>query len=381
MRAVPLFLMFGSREEAAEEESAHIFHFLGTLTVQEFWNAAAYALAAHLQQSGVYGLLTLVHLPGLSVYDEEIRLPTGSPRPTAADTQACPDGRPAYPTIINDADTSRWRSLGYSDSAVINGFKVIASAFAQAFPDRFLGLSLFPPGAKGIDFPNLTSDPVGNVASQIVQEVTAIAPGRIQIQSDNLDANYVEAEVLNLSTQYSDLVGWQSNKHGETGAGCDGGGAGSCNPDGPSSPYFQLLQNGWKNKGKYIEVWSADVVNFPQSFAEAQSSGYYTLTSVELGESVLPLQFTLKQNYPNPYNPSTTIKYNLPTRSHVQLIVYDVLGKVVSDLVDTEQPAGFKSIVWNANVSSGIYFYRLEAASLDNPSEHFIETKKMLLLK
>ena len=243
--------------------------------VQEFWSAAAAALAAHLKQTGVYGSLTLVHVPGLSVYDEEIRLPTGSPSPSSTDTEACPDGRPAYPTVIDDASTSRWQGLGYSDGAVINGFKVIATAFAQAFPDRFLGLSLFNPGPNGIDFPNLTGDPPGFVASQIVQEVTAIAPGRVQLQSDNLDSNFAQSEVLTLAAQYGDFIGWQTNKHAETGAGCNGGGAGSCDPDGPSSPYFELLKNGWKNGGAYLEVWSTDVVSYPQSFAAAIAAGFY----------------------------------------------------------------------------------------------------------
>lgn len=159
--------------------------------VQEFWDSAAHALAAHLQQTGVYGALTLVHVPGLSVYDEELRLPTGYPRPTPADTLPCPDGRPAYPACIADADTGRWRSLGYSDSAVVRGFGAVATSFARAFPDRFLGLSLFPLGAKGIDFPNVTGDTIGTVASRIVEAVNEIAPGRIQIQADMLDADTI----------------------------------------------------------------------------------------------------------------------------------------------------------------------------------------------
>ncbi len=243
--------------------------------VQEFWSAAAYALADHLRQTGAYGSLTLVHVPGLSVYDEEIRLPTGSPKPTSADTQACPDGRPAYPTVITDADTARWRSLGYSDSAVVAGFSTIATAFADAFPDRMLGLSLFNPGPKGIDFPNLTGDSAGYVAGQIVKAVNAIAPGRVQLQSDNLDANFVQTEVLRLASEYSDSIGWQTNKHAETGAGCDGGGTGSCSPDSSGGPYFQLLQNGWLNGGEYIEVWSNDVVNYPLSIGAALAGGLY----------------------------------------------------------------------------------------------------------
>lgn len=244
--------------------------------VQEFWKRAAFALAAHLRHTGVYESLTLIHVPGLSVYDEEIRLPTGSPSPSPSDTESCPDGRPAYPTVLTDASNSRWQGLGYSDAAVINGFGAIAAAFAHAFPDRFLGLSLLNPGSKGIDFPNLTgTDPVGFVASQIVQKVTAIAPGRVQLQSDNLDSNFAQPEVTMLAAQYDDFIGWQTNKHAETGAGCGGGGAGSCNPDGPIGPYFLLLQNGALNGGAYVEVWSNDVVSYPESFAAAKSAGFY----------------------------------------------------------------------------------------------------------
>lgn len=243
--------------------------------VQQFWTAAAAALATHLKQTGAYPSLTLVHVPGLSVYDEEIRLPTGIPRPTPADTLHCPDGRLADSAVAADADTGRWRSLGYSDSAVVNGFSSVAQAFAQAFPDRFLGLSLFPTGAIGIDFPNLNAHAVGSVAAQIVQAVSRPAPGRVQVQADNLDTDPVLSEVPTLTAQYVDSVGWQSNRHAGPGAGCNGGGAGSCTPDGPTSPYFQLLQNGSQNRGEYVEVWSADVVAYPLSFAAAKAAGLY----------------------------------------------------------------------------------------------------------
>jgi len=243
--------------------------------VRAFWSAAATALAAHLQAIGAYGSLTLVHVPGLSVYDEEIRLPTGRPQPTTADTLACPDGRPAYPAVISDADTANWRTLGYSDTAVVNGFTAIAGAFARAFPDRFLGLSLFNPATTGIDFPNLTGDAPGYVASQIVQAVSRVAPGRVQLQADFLDTQAILPEVTSLATQYADSVGWQSNKHGGTGAGCNGNGAGSCGPDGPASPYFMLLEEGAQNRGEYVEVWSADVVAYPSSFDAAKVAALY----------------------------------------------------------------------------------------------------------
>ena len=242
--------------------------------VQQFWKAAASALADHLRQIRVYGSLTLIHVPGLSVYDEEIRLPTGTPSPAPTETLVCPDGRPAVPTVMNDASTTRWKSLGYSDTAVIDGFKAIATAFASAFPDRFLGLSLFPTGANGIDFPNLTGDPVGLVATQIVQDVAAVAPGRVQVQSDNLDSNTVDTEVTSLAAKYSAAVGWQSNKHGGTGAGCNGGAAGSCAPDGPMGPYFRLLQSGAASGGKYLEIWSEDVISYPAALDAAKAAGF-----------------------------------------------------------------------------------------------------------
>ena len=94
-----------------------------------------------------------------------------------------------------------------------------------------------------------------------------------------------------------------------------------------------------------------------------------------------PSTFRLNQNYPNPFNPSTTIQYRLPNRSRVHLSVYNTQGQVVAILVDAEQPSGWNQAVWNANVSSGMYFYRLDAVSVADPTKRFIETKKMLLLR
>jgi hypothetical protein len=350
--------------------------------VQQFWSAAAYALAAHLQQTGAYGSLTLVHIPGMSVYDDELRLPTGYPAPTPADTEMCPDGRPAYPTVVTDADTSRWRSLGYSDSAVVHGFGVIASAFAHAFPDRFLGLSLFPLGPRGIDFPNLTRDTIGTVAEQIVQEVSAIAPGRVQIQADQLDNGVAESEVESLAHRYSDFIGWQSNRHGGTGAGCDGGGAGSCNPDGPDGPFFKLLQYGSQIGGEYMEVWSADVVAYPQSFAAAKSAGLFIVTDVAETSPETPVKFALEQNYPNPFNPLTNIKYTIGGVrgqglgvSNVELVVIDILGREVAVLANEKKAPGSYEVRFDGSgLPSGVYFYKLTAGA-------FVQTRKMILVK
>ena len=77
---------------------------------------------------------------------------------------------------------------------------------------------------------------------------------------------------------------------------------------------------------------------------------------------------------PNPFNPSTTIRYALPSPAHVRLTVYDMLGREVATLVNEKQTPGWKEVTWNAaNFSSGMYMLRMECGS-------FIETKKMVLM-
>ena len=96
----------------------------------------------------------------------------------------------------------------------------------------------------------------------------------------------------------------------------------------------------------------------------------------------LPKEFALEQNYPNPFNPTTNLNYALPTDSKITLNVYNVLGQVVGTIVNGVMSAGYQSAVWNAgNVASGIYFYRIEATSISNPSKIFTQVRKMVLIK
>jgi len=104
-------------------------------------------------------------------------------------------------------------------------------------------------------------------------------------------------------------------------------------------------------------------------------------TQVADNTSVLPQSYQLSQNYPNPFNPSTTIRYSLPASSIVSLKVYNILGQLVANLVDSHQSTGWHEATWNANISSGIYFYRIDAASASDPAKRFSEVRKMMLLK
>jgi hypothetical protein len=95
----------------------------------------------------------------------------------------------------------------------------------------------------------------------------------------------------------------------------------------------------------------------------------------------LPKRFVLYQNYPNPFNPSTRISYQMSERGHVKLTIYDLLGKVLTILIDKEQPAGYHEEEFNASsLTSGIYFYRLDITNEGN-SKIYSEFKKMMLLK
>ena len=97
-------------------------------------------------------------------------------------------------------------------------------------------------------------------------------------------------------------------------------------------------------------------------------------------KTVMPIAFTLHQNYPNPFNPITNLRYDLPEQAQVTLTVFDLMGRQITQLVNTTQESGYKSVQWNATnsfgkpVSAGVYHYQIQAGE-------FVQTKKMVLLK
>ena len=105
------------------------------------------------------------------------------------------------------------------------------------------------------------------------------------------------------------------------------------------------------------------------------------ITGVKGKESKVPVMYSLNQNYPNPFNPTTTISYNIPSRSQVTLTIYNMVGQKIRTLVSNKmQEPGAYSVQWDSRnnqgqvVPSGVYLYRIEAS-------HFVSTKKMVLLK
>lgn len=94
-----------------------------------------------------------------------------------------------------------------------------------------------------------------------------------------------------------------------------------------------------------------------------------------------PEGYRLHQNYPNPFNPLTTIGYAVARRSHVELDVFDLLGRKISTLVNEEQPAGSYQTRWQVMLPSGTYFLRLDAVATDDPGKRFTKAQKMVVVK
>ena len=142
------------------------------------------------------------------------------------------------------------------------------------------------------------------------------------------------------------------------------------NPIGSSWPL--TIQGTFSANGEQVSgTWNANVAG---SGCSGSWGPVGRVVSVD-ENSEIPKRYTLDQNFPNPFNPSTTIRYGLPNKSDVQLTIFNTLGQQISQLVNGEQEAGYHEVKFDASgLSSGVHFYRLRAGD-------FVETRKLLLMK
>jgi hypothetical protein len=115
----------------------------------------------------------------------------------------------------------------------------------------------------------------------------------------------------------------------------------------------------------------------------AYLDGTLRVDAVEEGkDAMVPQSYSLSQNYPNPFNPVTEIRYGIAEPGHVELTVYDLLGRKIALLIDNHRQPGYSTVSWDASSqASGVYFYRL-AATADRPGvPPYIQTKMMMLVK
>jgi hypothetical protein len=139
-------------------------------------------------------------------------------------------------------------------------------------------------------------------------------------------------------------------------------------PDGWAQGRVQLGNNPALNPwGEGPDVWTYAWIGMP------------TFTDLEQNEQI-PLEYSLGNNYPNPFNPSTVINFSLKRSGVTKLSIYNIIGQEVKSLVDSELKAGNYEVTWNGRddssqpVASGVYFYRLQSGD-------FIKTCKMIMLK
>lgn len=122
----------------------------------------------------------------------------------------------------------------------------------------------------------------------------------------------------------------------------------------------------------FYKIAAYDFAGNRSEYSEAVSA--FAITDIN-GNENLPQKYELSQNYPNPFNPTTKINFSLPTKSNVNLSIYNALGQKVEELINSSLSAGFHQVDFNADhLSSGIYFYQIVA-------DRFIEAKKMMLIK
>lgn len=134
-------------------------------------------------------------------------------------------------------------------------------------------------------------------------------------------------------------------------------------------------------------------VTFGQDTAEINSKLDYIKTGFQgiLGiqeVNNLPSEFALDQNYPNPFNPETTIRFQIRSTQNVSLVIYDILGRKVRNIIDQKMTPDLYTVKWDGkneegkSVTSGVYFYRLKLGNFKSSAgKVFVKTRKMLLIK
>lgn len=172
------------------------------------------------------------------------------------------------------------------------------------------------------------------------------------VKKVSADSGEIDLNILIHTTSYPINLGWELNPG-------NGINYSFINDSGTGKISITLTENGNRTFNNLND-------NRIRLYAQAQKIN---------GSTNLPSSYMLHQNFPNPFNPFTSIKYDIPNRSDVSLIVYDILGRKVKELVNTMQQAGSYEVQFDASqLASGVYIYQLIA-------EKYLSSKKMILLK
>ncbi len=204
-------------------------------------------------------------------------------------------------------------------------------------------------------------------------------PGYVASVSTSAPTNVSVNSVFTIKTRFQNFGGTlASNLYakisllGGFSTGIDSVSVGSLSPSGQDSVQFVVTAPTTDTVGVYSIIFIGD-----NTSSEPVGGVIVATNLISVGNIVqtIPRSFNLYQSYPNPFNPATTISYDLPQKEHVTLVIYDILGRQVETIVDNiQQPGKYKVTFNGSNLSSGVYFCRLQAGL-------FAETKKLILLK
>ena len=232
----------------------------------------------------------------------------------------------------------------------------------------------------GITITDVTTPQMHTVENNINPLPVELASFTSNVNRNNVTLNWATLNEINnsgfeISRQTSNVKGQTSNVKGQTSS--DWKSLGFIQGHGTTSSHSNYSYED-KNLTTGIYNYRLKQIDFNGNFEY-----FYLSNDLEVG---VPGEYELSQNYPNPFNPKTIINYSIPSNvkgqmSNVKLTVFDLVGKEIATLVNEKQNAGYYSIEFDAsNLSSGIYFYKLEAGSTGEAGD-FIETKRMMLLK
>lgn len=257
--------------------------------------------------------------------------------------------------MFNQTNTVREASLasnaGLGQQTLCIGFRRQFSGNDWDFAGQFTTTGGTTTGSFTLSYPSLTTANSKIISLQAFKN----QPGRYSFawvdSVDNTYGNHFYRQTTNSGSTYTSSQLQTNNLNGDhtfggTKAGYTPTGSDNC-----------------------LVIWS-------QSAGGNTYCSYLICSTVGIGnENGIPLVYSLSQNYPNPFNPSTEIKFSIPMSEKVKLIVYDLLGREVATLVNTELQAGEYKLNFSAdNLPSGIYLYKLTAGN-------FSDTKKMTLIK
>ncbi|MCH7761405.1 DUF1929 domain-containing protein [candidate division TA06 bacterium] len=313
---------------------------------------------------------TITSVPSAVEYDDTIFVET----PDGPDISSVSLIRPSAVTHSFNQD-QRYMSLTFSQTA--GGLNVVTPANAN----------LAPPGYYMLFLVNSTGVPstaefvhLGGIPPVVVEAVASDESIPIGIDDDDVvlirfdkPMNKPPIDALNINN-----ILMLSNGHSWLDGFGDIGGA-VWNPLGDMLAITLSTQFGLPTVavGDSITpdgVTITDLLGNPANSPIEITGSFDPPLGVEERGDLLPKTFALFQNSPNPFSRGTAIHFSLSKKSHTHITIYDVAGKAVATLVDEDLMAGYHSILWNAPVSSGVYFYRIKAGD-------FVSTRKMVLLR